>query len=120
MISIKRGVFFLALIIFFSSLDGRKEAKENQGLTEAGEFGRVCVGVENVPGKTSLPRQGPCLDTRKEAKEDQGLTEAGEDGRIRVGVENGVLFSSLRRSLTDICLVGASISLRVRFFCRRF
>ena len=79
MISIKRGVFFLALIIFFSSLDGRKEAKENQGLTEAGEFGRV-----------------------------------------QVGVEKGVLFSLLRRSLTDICLVGASISLRVRFFCRRF
>ena len=71
--------FFLALIIFFSSLDGRKEAKEDQGLTEAGEFGRV-----------------------------------------RVGVENGVFFSSLRRSLTDICLVGASISLRVRFFCRQF
>ena len=27
--------------IFFSSLDGRKEAKEDQGLTEAGEFSRV-------------------------------------------------------------------------------
>ena len=79
MIDIKKGRFFLALIIFFSSLDGRKEAKENQGLTEAREFGRV-----------------------------------------RVGVENGVFFSSLRRSLTDICLAGASISLRVRFFCRRF
>ena len=79
MIDIKKRRFFLALIIFFS-----------------------------------------CLDTRKEAKEDQGLTEAGEFGRVRVGVENGVLFSSLRRSLTDICLVGASISLRVRFFCRQF
>ena len=33
--------FFLALIIFFSSLDGRKEDKEDQGLTEAGELGRV-------------------------------------------------------------------------------
>ena len=30
------------------SLDGRKEAKENQGLTEAGEFIRVRVGIENV------------------------------------------------------------------------
>ena len=48
MIGIKRGVFFLALMIFFSSLDGRKEAKEDQGLTEAGEFGRVRVGIENV------------------------------------------------------------------------
>ena len=38
--------FFLALIIFFSSIKGRKEAKEDQGLTEAGELGRVRVGVE--------------------------------------------------------------------------
>ena len=36
----KKGIFFLALMIFFSSLDGRKETKEDQGLTEAGEFGR--------------------------------------------------------------------------------
>ena len=39
------------VIIIFSSLDGRKEAKEDQGLTEAGEFGRVQVGVEKRPGK---------------------------------------------------------------------
>ena len=78
------------------------------------------IGLKNVPGKTSLPRQGPCLDTRKEAKEDQGLTEAGENGRVHVEMEKGVLFSSLHPSLTDICLVGASISLRVRFFCRQF
>ena len=38
--------FFLVFIIFFSCLDTRKEAKEDQGLTEAGEFGRVRVGVE--------------------------------------------------------------------------
>ena len=44
------------------------------------------IGLKNVPGKTSLPRQGPSLDGRKEAKEDQGLTEAGEFGRIQVGV----------------------------------
>ena len=79
MIGVIKGVFFLAFMFFFSSIKGRKEAKE-----------------------------------------DQGLTEAGEDGRVRVGVDNGVLLSLLRRSLTDICLVGASISLRVRFFCRRF
>ena len=47
------------------------------------------IGLKNVPGKTSLPRQGPCLDTRKEAKEDQGLTEAGEVSRVRVGMEKG-------------------------------
>ena len=42
---------FLGLaMIFFSSLDGRKEAKEDQGLTEAEEFGRVRVGVEKGPG----------------------------------------------------------------------
>ena len=79
MIDTENGRFFLVLMIFFSSIKGRKEAKEDQGLTEAGEFGRV-----------------------------------------RVGVENGVFFSLLHRSLTDICLVGASISVRVRFFCRRF
>ena len=38
-------------MFFFSSLDGRKEAKEDQGLTEAGEFGRVHVRVEKGPGK---------------------------------------------------------------------
>ena len=41
MIDTENRRFFLALIIFFSSLDGRKGAKEDQGLTEAGEFGRV-------------------------------------------------------------------------------
>ena len=46
MIDVKKKAFFSALIIFFSSLDGRKEAKEDQGLTEAEEFGRVQVGVE--------------------------------------------------------------------------
>jgi hypothetical protein len=35
------GVFFLAFRIFFSSLDRRKEAKEDQGLTEAEEVGRI-------------------------------------------------------------------------------
>ena len=32
---------FLAFRIFFSSLDGRKEAKEDQGLTEAEEVSRI-------------------------------------------------------------------------------
>ena len=68
----------------FSSLDGRKAAKEDQGLTEAGEVGRVydMISLEKVPGKTSLPRKRPSLDGRKAAKEDQGLTEAGEVGRV--------------------------------------
>ena len=46
MIDTENRRFFLALIIFFSCLDTRKEAKEDQGLTEAGEFGRVQVGVK--------------------------------------------------------------------------
>ena len=37
-------------MIFFSCLDTRKEAKENQGLTEAGEVGRVQVGMEKRAG----------------------------------------------------------------------
>ena len=42
----------------FSSLDGRKAAKEDQGLTEAGEVGRVydMISLEKVPGK--LPGLG--------------------------------------------------------------
>ena len=46
----KKGIFFLALMIFFSSLDGRKEAKEDQGLTEAEEFGRKRL-PESSPNK---------------------------------------------------------------------
>ena len=42
----KPAGFWGLAMIFFSSLDGRKEAKEDQGLTEAEEFGRVQVGVE--------------------------------------------------------------------------
>ena len=38
---------FGADLIFFSFLDERKEAKEDQGLTEAGEEGRVHVGKKN-------------------------------------------------------------------------
>ena len=41
MIDTENGSFFLAFMIFFSCLDTRKEAKEDQGLTEAGEVGRV-------------------------------------------------------------------------------
>ena len=97
-----------------------KKQKKIKASPRPGNLAGYMIGLKNVPGKTSLPRQGPSLDGRKEAKEDQGLTEAGEFGRVQVGVENGVLFSPLHRSLTDICLVGASISLRVRFFCRQF
>ena len=42
----KPAGFWGLAMIFFSSLDGRKEAKEDQGLTEAGEVGRVHVEVE--------------------------------------------------------------------------
>jgi len=30
---------------FFSSLDGRKEAKEDQGVRDAGQIGRVPLGL---------------------------------------------------------------------------
>ena len=52
------GGFWGPTIIFFSCLDTRKEAKEDQGLTEAGEFGRVQVGVEKRPGKLAGYRWG--------------------------------------------------------------
>ena len=51
LIDTENGHFFLVFMFFFSSLDGRKEAKEDQGLTEAEEFGRVQVGMEKGPGK---------------------------------------------------------------------
>ena len=91
---------FGADLIFFSCLDTRKEDKEDQGLTEAGEISRIHDLSKKVPGKTSLPRQGPSLDGRKEAKEDQGLTEARELGRIRVEIENVSKFSPPPRSTT--------------------
>ena len=65
---------FLPLASIFSSLDGRKEAKEDQGLYRGrGSKAGYMICLKNVPGKTSQPRQGPSLDGRKEAKEDQGL-----------------------------------------------
>ena len=64
-----------------------KEQKKIKASPRLGKLAGYMIGLKNVPGKTSLPRQGPCLDTRKEAKEDQGLTEAGEFGRVQVGTE---------------------------------
>ena len=46
----KPAGFWGLAMIFFSSLDGRKEAKEDQGLTEAGEFGRKRL-PESSPNK---------------------------------------------------------------------
>ena len=46
----KPGGFWGLAMIFFSSLDGRKEAKEDQGLTEAGELGRKRL-PESSPNK---------------------------------------------------------------------
>jgi len=51
-------------MIFFSSLDRRKEAKEDQGVRDAGQFGGVPDGgrpfwglsaILDVPGQTSPP-----------------------------------------------------------------
>ena len=47
-----RSFFFSCLSSFFSCLDARKEAKESQGPTGAGEAGRVLVGC-------MLEGQGP-------------------------------------------------------------
>ena len=64
-----------------------KKQKKIKASPRPGKLAGYMIGLKNVPGKTSLPRQGPCLDTRKEAKEDQGLTEAEEVSRVQVGVE---------------------------------
>ena len=64
-----------------------KKQKKIKASPRPGKLAGYMIGLKNVSGKTTLPRQGPSLDGRKEAKEDQGLTEAGEDGRVQVGVE---------------------------------
>ena len=50
--------FFSRLSFFFSCLDARKEAKESQGPTGAGEIGRVPVGCmlegQGPPGPEKL------------------------------------------------------------------
>ena len=66
-----------------------KKQKKIKASPRPGNLAGYMISLKNVPGKTSLPRQGPCLDTRKEAKENQGLTEAGEFGRVHVGMEKG-------------------------------
>ena len=79
MIDTENGRLFLAFRIFFSSLDGRKEAKEDQGLTEAGEVWQgIRSALKKYQEKLPCPGRGLPLMEEKEAKEDQGLTEAGE------------------------------------------
>ena len=108
-------------VVWRNAKPGGRQAVGAYCIRLSGVFGRKwLIDTENRRFFLVLMIFFSCLDTRKEAKENQGLTEAGELGRVQVGVENGVLFSPLHRSLTDICLAGASISLRVRFFCRQF
>ena len=63
-----------------------KKQKKIKASPRPGNLAGYMIGLKNVPGKTPLPRKGPCLDGRKEAKEDQGLTEAREFGQIHVKV----------------------------------
>ena len=98
----------LIFFCFFSCIKTRKEDKSlpktrrvllYDELQSPKPAGGACGPQRSFtwyPGKTSLPRQGPCLDGRKEAKEDQGLTEAEENGRVRVGIEKGAGFWGLR------------------------
>ena len=67
------------LLFFFSCLDARKEAKENQGIRDASQVSGLSDGL-NVPGKLPRPRLRAfsCLDARKEAKENQGIRDASQ------------------------------------------
>ena len=60
----KPGGFWGLAMIFFSSLDGRKEAKEDQGLTEAGELGRKRL-PESSPNKFGHSVFRPLAETSK-------------------------------------------------------
>jgi len=66
-------------MIFFSSLDRRKEAKEDQGIRDASQISSIRL-IWMYPAKLPRPRQRAfsCLDARKEAKEDQGIRDASQ------------------------------------------
>ena len=75
------GGFWGTTIIFFSSLDGRKEAKEDQGLTEAGEAGRVPGQTSLAAAAAPLPRPGkfgPGTRTKLAGGRSRPATEAEE------------------------------------------
>ena len=52
-------LLFFLLMAFFSSLDGRKEAKEDQGVRDASQFGRVHDESDRVPGNLRRRPQPP-------------------------------------------------------------
>ena len=87
----------LPLLFFFSCLDARKEAKENQGIRDASQFLGLSDGL-NVPGKLPRPRQRAfsCLDARKEAKENQGVRDASQVCRVH---------DRWSRNLSRVCLL---------------
>jgi len=60
-----------------------KEAKENQGLTEAGKVAGDNNASEKSIRKTSLPSaEGLSLMKEKEAKENQGIRDAYQVARV--------------------------------------
>ena len=72
-----------ALLSPFLSLMKEKEAKENQGLTEAEEVGGDNNASEKSTRKTSPPSaEGLSLMKEKEAKENQGIRDACQVGRV--------------------------------------
>ena len=86
---------FLPLMFFFSCLDTRKEAKEDQGVRDAGQVGRVpvklpCLGRGRQGRRPSragylsnfvVGRSRPLIQEKKQ-KKIKASTEAGEVGRV--------------------------------------
>ena len=67
----------------FLSLMKEKEAKENQGLTEAGEVAGDNLASEKSTRQTSLPSaEGLSLMKEMEAKENQGIRAACQVVRV--------------------------------------
>ena len=67
----------------FLSLMKEKEAKENQGLTEAEEVGGDNNASEKSTRQTSPPSaEGLSLMKEKEAKENQGIGDACQVSRV--------------------------------------
>ena len=96
-----------ALLSPFLSLMKEKEAKENQGLTEAEEVGGDNNASEKSTRQTSPPSaEGLSLMKEKEAKENQGIRDACQ------------IVWVLRTRQKDACQVGRVLQTRQRGSCQ--
>jgi len=68
MIDTENGRFFLPSGSSFLPLMEEKKQKKIKASPRPRKLAGYMIGLKNVPGKTSLPRQGPFLPSREEKK----------------------------------------------------